>query len=46
MGISGRFALAALTLSIAVSFAHWARAADLDGAWAQDPSVELDEQDG
>jgi len=39
MGISGRFALAALALSITVPFPHWARAADLNGAWAQDPTV-------
>jgi hypothetical protein len=36
MGIPARLALA---LSIMVFFAHWARAADLNGAWAQDHAV-------
>jgi hypothetical protein len=39
MGISARFTLAALALSMTVSFAYWARAADLNGAWAQDGTV-------
>ena len=39
MGISARFTLAALALSITVSFPHWARPADLNGAWAQDRTV-------
>jgi hypothetical protein len=39
MRISARFALAALALSITVSFAPRARSADLNGAWAQDHTV-------
>jgi len=39
MGISARFALPTLALSITVFFAHWARATDLNGAWAQDHTV-------
>jgi hypothetical protein len=39
MGISARFAPAALALLTAVSFSPWAKAADLNGAWAQDHTV-------
>jgi hypothetical protein len=39
MCISARFAPAALALLTTVSFSSWARAIDLNGAWAQDSSV-------
>jgi hypothetical protein len=39
MGIWARFKSAALALLTAVSLTPWARAADLDGAWAEDHTV-------
>jgi hypothetical protein len=39
MGISARFTLAVLTLSSSLSLTPGAWAADLNGAWAQDPTV-------
>jgi len=39
MCILARFASAALALFTMLSFTPWGRAADLNGAWAQDPTV-------
>ena len=39
MGISARFAPAALALLTTISFTPCARAADLNGAWSEDHTV-------